>query len=306
MTLISVVSPSFNQGRYIRRMLDSLVAQEMQDFEHIVIDGGSTDDTLDILKEYEGRYNLRWLSEPDGGMYNAINKGLAQTRGEIVAYINTDDAYFPWTLRVVRDVMANAPTTSILYGDVAFFDEASGAGSVLIFPQIDETLLRRAVTIPQPATFWRRSVLESVGPFREDLKAAGDLDYWLRVVRQNRLTKVNEVLAADSRRPDALRQRYTAEYAAVRREGYEEDGLAEASLFLAQALRYYATGQGRLAGFTVNALLRKKGLHTTRGWEHFLGVYGRDLGLTRLILANIPTRRRLQGLGLLHREPIAA
>jgi hypothetical protein len=177
---------------------------------------------------------------------------------------------------------------------------------VLIFPQIDETLLRRAVTIPQPATFWRRSVLDSVGLFREDLRAAGDLDYWLRVMKVNHLTKVNEVLAADSRRPDALRQQYMAEYAAVRREGYPEEGLAEASLFLAQALRYYATGQGRLAGFTLNAILCRKGLRTTRGWENFLGAYGRDLDLTRLMLANIPTRRRLQGLGLLHREPIAA
>jgi glycosyltransferase involved in cell wall biosynthesis len=287
-------------------MLESLASQEMQDFEHIVIDGGSTDETLEILKAFEGRYNLRWVSEPDRGMYNAINKGLAMATGEIIGYINTDDAYFPWTLRVVRDVMSEADGPSIVYGDVAFFEEATGAGSVLIFPEIDEVLLRRAVTIPQPATFWRRNVLDTVGFFREDLRAAGDLDYWLRVVKKARLTKIDEVLAADSRRPDALRKQFMAEYSALRREGYPETGIAEARIFLSQALRYYATGQNRLLQFTMNAFVRKFGGVQKHRWQNFLSAYGDELRFGPLVLANIPTRRRLQGLGLLHRDPIAA
>ncbi|MEM2568057.1 MAG: glycosyltransferase, partial [Candidatus Bathyarchaeia archaeon] len=93
-TLVSIITPSLNQGRFIRETLLSVKSQDYPCIEHIVIDGGSTDDTLMILKRYEGTYNLRWISEPDEGHSDAVNKGFRMAQGEIVGWLNSDDVYF--------------------------------------------------------------------------------------------------------------------------------------------------------------------------------------------------------------------
>src|SRR5690349_9655830 len=99
--LVSIVTPSLNRVDLIESTLRSVRSQSYPNVEHIVVDGGSTDGTLEVLRRYEGTYGLRWMSEPDQGMYDAINKGLAMARGEILAYLNTDDLYLPWTIDTV-------------------------------------------------------------------------------------------------------------------------------------------------------------------------------------------------------------
>ncbi len=93
--LVSIVTPSLNQGGFIEDCIRSVKNQSYKNIEHIIVDGGSTDATINILKKYEGTYNMIWLSEPDNGMYDAINKGFKLSKGEIMAWINADDMYLP-------------------------------------------------------------------------------------------------------------------------------------------------------------------------------------------------------------------
>jgi glycosyltransferase involved in cell wall biosynthesis len=304
MPTFSIITPSLNQARYLARMLESLESQEFADFEHIVIDGGSTDGSLEVLRAFESRYNLRWSSQPDAGMYDAINSGLREAKGEILAYLNTDDTYYPWTLRVARNEFEERPQAGLIYGDISFFDEESGRGSVLLYPKVDEVMMERAVVIAQPATFWRREVLELTGEFDATLRGAGDLDYWLRVASVAPMEKVDEVLAADSRRPDALRVRYSQEYGLVRRRYWKERGVPRTAKFRYQSLRYHALGQVQIFRFTAQVIRDRLGLSVGRNWREFIRALGHDISLFRLILANVPTRQRLQGLGLLARPAV--
>lgn len=114
MTLVSIVTPSLNQGRYMREVIESVRAQSYTPVEHIVVDGGSTDGTLDILREYEG---LRWVSEPDAGQSQALNKGFALAQGEILGWLNADDAYEPEAVAQGVDAL-HATGAGLVYADV--------------------------------------------------------------------------------------------------------------------------------------------------------------------------------------------
>src|SRR3954467_14632031 len=105
--LVSIVTPSFNQGRFLGRTIDSVLGQDYPHVEYLVVDGGSTDESLAVLRGYGDR--VRWLSEPDRGQSDAINKGLAQSRGDIVAYLNSDDVLWPGAIRTVVDHLQRRP-----------------------------------------------------------------------------------------------------------------------------------------------------------------------------------------------------
>ena len=116
--LVSIVTPSLNRADLIESTLRSVRSQSYPHVEHIVVDGGSTDGTLAVLRRYEGTYGLRWISEPDHGMYSAINKGLAMARGQVLAYLNSDDLYFPWTVETVVAAFRSHPEADLVHGDV--------------------------------------------------------------------------------------------------------------------------------------------------------------------------------------------
>jgi glycosyltransferase involved in cell wall biosynthesis len=197
---ITVITPSLNQGEYIRQTIESVLGQDYPDLEYIVMDGGSTDGTIHILKEFEHR--LAWVSERDRGQSHAINKGLQRATGEVIAFLNSDDMYGPGALRKVGEFFARHPRASWLTGRCRVIDR-------------DGHEVRRAVTfyknmwlrlgsyrallvldyVSQPATFWHRRVVEKVGFFDETLHFAMDYDYSLRVGREFRLWVVNEYLA---------------------------------------------------------------------------------------------------------------
>src|SRR5512143_842563 len=123
---VSIVTPTLNQARFLRRTLDSVRAQTYPVSEHIVVDGGSTDGTLDILAREGERPALQWTSGPDGGMYEAVNKGLAMASGEILGYLASDDVYLPWTIEAVVEAFAARPTVDIVFGDGITIEEESG------------------------------------------------------------------------------------------------------------------------------------------------------------------------------------
>ncbi len=179
--LVSIVTPSFNQGRFIKRTIDSVLAQTHQNIEYVVIDGGSTDETLDILRSYGDR--IRWISEPDSGQTNAINKGLRLVSGEIVGYLNSDDVLLPHAISSVVEHFQTHPETDLVYGDADYVDESDDViGSYLTADYSFERLMDDCC-ICQPAAYWRGSVMETIGLFDEDVHYAMDYDYWIRADR---------------------------------------------------------------------------------------------------------------------------
>lgn len=178
----SIVTPSFNQAEYIEETIQSIHAQGYPDLEHLVIDGGSTDGTLEILKRSE--HGLHWISEPDEGQANAINKGFKRATGDIIAWLNSDDIYLPGTLRRVADFFARRPEVDVVYGDYYLIDHQ---GAVLLrkkeIPFDYNILLYGLDYISQPATFFRRHVLDRVGYLDETLHYGLDWEYWLRIAQ---------------------------------------------------------------------------------------------------------------------------
>jgi glycosyltransferase involved in cell wall biosynthesis len=192
--LVTVVTPSLNQGRFIRETIESVLGQSYAAIEYLVIDGGSSDETIDILKGYGNR--LTWVSEADGGQASAINKGWRGGRGAIVAYLNSDDTYLPGAVeRAVSELSAH-PEAGAVYGEGYHVDEA---GRVLRrYPTEPFDLGRLAETcfICQPTVFLRREVVERVGYLDEALQFCMDYDLWIRVGRVTTFAQVSDFLAS--------------------------------------------------------------------------------------------------------------
>ena len=212
--LVSIISPSFNQGAFIEKTLLSVCNQKYKNIEHIVVDGGSTDATLEILSRHAGADNLRWISESDTGMYDAINKGLMMARGEVVAYLNTDDLYFPWTVSAIVDTFSRHPKVDLVYGDMVSRDLNTGQDELFFFPQrFNVHRLIRSGWLGQPTVFFRRQVLDTVGLFDDDLKLLGDYDYWIRVGQHCQVAKCVEFLAVQTNHSSTKRQEQSEELA---------------------------------------------------------------------------------------------
>lgn len=205
---ISVITPCYNGARFIRETIDSVLGQGYPDLDYIVMDGGSTDGTLDILRSYGDR--LRWISEPDRGQSHAINKGLALATGEILTYLNADDLYASGALRTVGAFFARHPEVAWATGRCTMVD-AAGREIQRLFSWYKGLWLRAHSTralqvtnyVSQPATFWRRAVAQAVGPFREELYYTMDYDYWLRIAAQFRLHAIPATLARFRAHADA-------------------------------------------------------------------------------------------------------
>ena len=226
--LISILTPSFNQERYIGETIASVASQDYRPFEHIVVDGASTDGTLDVLRAHEHLPHLRWLSEPDSGQTEAINKGIRLSKGEIIAYLNADDVYRPGALRAVREAFAADPACGLVMGDC---DEIDGSSKVTGIYRArlsrPEDLLHHwawgsRFCIPQPAVFLRRSLIDQAGFFDETLDMAMDYEMWLRLAPRTRFNKIPRTLAAFRVTRQAKSQRRPCEllmesYAAARK-----------------------------------------------------------------------------------------
>lgn|GEM_PF-114488 len=195
--LISIVTPSFQQGTTIEATIRSVLEQGYPRFEHLVMDGGSTDETVTVLRRYE---HLQWVSEPDRGQTHAINKGLERSRGEIWAYLNSDDVYRPGCFERVAEAFAD-PSCQVLVGDCDRIDlEGAVIGhdrAQLERPEWLGCFWRwgRGVLIPQPAVFVRKSLLDAVGPLDESYDMAMDLELWLRLARRAPFTLLHQTLA---------------------------------------------------------------------------------------------------------------
>ncbi len=187
---ISIITPSFNQAPFIERTIRSVLGQGYPDLEYIIVDGGSRDGTIDILRKYEGR--LVWISEKDNGQADAINKGIRMSTGDIVAYLNSDDVYEQDALRLVSGYFAAHADALWLTGRCRIIDEhdreirrAITAYKNFLLRHYSYGLLLVTNPISQPATFWRRGIVDKFGLFDVHEHLVMDYEYWLRIGRNN-------------------------------------------------------------------------------------------------------------------------
>jgi glycosyltransferase involved in cell wall biosynthesis len=179
--LVSLVTPSFNQGSFIAQTINSVLTQDYPALEYLVMDGASQDETVEVLRSYGER--LRWISEPDNGQSAAINKGWQQASGEIVAWLNSDDLLLPGAITAVAAEFRQYPDAMLVYGDGNYIDEEGKLiGRYATRPYDYATLLKSATNfIPQPAMFIRRTALEQIGWLDEKLHYAMDYDLCLKI-----------------------------------------------------------------------------------------------------------------------------
>lgn len=195
--LVSIITPSLGQGRFIRQTIESVISQDYPRLEYLVMDGGSTDDTLDILRSYGTR--LIWRSAPDLGQADAVNAGFRLANGEILGWLNADDTYQPGAVTAAVEHLVAHHETAVVYGDAYYIDEQNAV--IGIYPTEDFNLnrLAEACLICQPTAFIRRSAVESVGMLDPALHYCMDYDLWIRVGHRLRIDRINRFLA-NSRR----------------------------------------------------------------------------------------------------------
>ncbi|PYQ16794.1 MAG: glycosyltransferase [Acidobacteria bacterium] len=200
--LVSIVTPSFNQGRFLRRTIESVLGQGYPRIEYIVCDGGSTDGSREILGSYGDR--LRWDSQPDAGQSAALNRGFAGAHGEVFAYLNSDDLLRPGAVEAVVQHLARNAECDLVYGDADYVDEEDRVIGAYPTAEYSFSRLAEENVVCQPAAFWRSRVAGRVGPFNEALRYAMDYEYWLRLARAGgRLEHLPRILAATRLHPGA-------------------------------------------------------------------------------------------------------
>ena len=181
--LVSIVTPSFNQAKYLEATIQSVLAQDYPNIEYLVVDGGSQDGSVEIIQKYARRISW-WVSERDQGQTEAINKGFAQARGRILAWLNSDDTYQPQAVSQAVDYLRTHPDIGLVYGDTHFIDSAGKVIGKFNAQQTNYKRLRQGgVYIPQQAAFWRASLWHEVGPLDPSFYFAMDYDLWVRLAR---------------------------------------------------------------------------------------------------------------------------
>jgi glycosyltransferase involved in cell wall biosynthesis len=179
---VSIITPSFNQAQFLDETIQSVISQDYPDIEYIIVDGGSTDGSVEIIKNYESRISY-WVSENDQGQADAINKGFAIATGEFIGWLNSDDCLSPGAIRKVVDAFMLNPDVEFIYGDI-------GQGESLLASQklrgretsIEQILISGSVPIPQQGSMWRRSVLGKIGSLGTEWHVVLDREFFMRTV----------------------------------------------------------------------------------------------------------------------------
>ena len=181
--LVSIVTPSFNQVKYLERTIQSVLDQDYPNLEYHVIDGGSSDGSLEVIQHFQDRL-AGWVSEPDRGQTDAINKGFSRSQGEIMAWLNSDDVYLPGAISSAVDYLLEHPEVGMVYGDTDLIDSEDRVIGKFNAQQTSyQRMLRGGVYIPQPAAFWRRDLWEQTGPLDPSFYFAMDYDLWVRFAK---------------------------------------------------------------------------------------------------------------------------
>lgn len=193
---VSIVVPSYNQGKFIQETIDSILNQNYRPIEIYVVDGASTDETLDVLNSYEHVPELTWISEPDKGVVDAVNKGFLQVQGDIVGIQSSDDVYLPGAITQIVQAFLQDKALGLVYGDTIKVD-ADGKELLKqsVAPYTLENFLLGRTWIPQPSAFFRRDLLDICGGWDDRVSYAADTDLWLRMAFKTKVKKLNAYLS---------------------------------------------------------------------------------------------------------------
>jgi len=199
--LVSIVTVVYNGAQYLEKTIKSVISQNYKNIEYIIIDGGSSDDTLNIIKKYEEHITY-WISEKDDGMYNAINKGFSCANGEILCWLNSDDIYFPLAIQNVVETFNSFNDVEWITGRKVIINKYDQIIKVGCFKSFYRIFIKNGFyrgdafgTITQETTFWRKSLLEKVGYINEELKVASDFELWTRFSEYAELYSLNTILS---------------------------------------------------------------------------------------------------------------
>jgi glycosyltransferase involved in cell wall biosynthesis len=199
---IAIITPAFNQGEYIRRTIESVLSQEVEDLDYVVMDGGSTDKTVEVLRSFGGK--IRWKSEPDKGTADAINKGFLASKGEIVAWLNSDDIYYPGALKTVAEFLDAHPDVDVLYGKAHHIDADDRVLEAYPTEPFSWERLVETCIINQPAAFFRRRIIERFGALDTAYPHSVDYELWIRWAKAGvRFQYLPKFLAATRLHPEA-------------------------------------------------------------------------------------------------------
>lgn len=191
--LVTVVTPSYNQGPFIRDTIESVLSQDYPNIEYLVMDGGSTDETVSILKEYDGR--LAWVSERDEGQADAVNKGVARARGAIIGWLNSDDTYMPGAISTAVRFFMKYPDIGMAYGEGWYTDKSGAITERYLTEPFRRDRLAEHCIICQPSAFFRKSTFDSIGGLNKDLHLCMDYDLWMRMAKGLNVAYIPKYLA---------------------------------------------------------------------------------------------------------------
>ena len=216
--LVSIVTPSYNQANYLEQTLNSVLGQDYARIEYLVVDGASTDGSVEIIKRYAGDRGgvtpslAWWLSEKDSGQGEAINKGLARANGEIIAWLNSDDYYLPNAISSAVKLFQEHPDVLLVYGDMLAVDEKGQTFNVLKYKQLTLEDLLCFQIIGQPAVFFRREAYEQAGGLDTTFHFLLDHHFWIRIAQHGQILHVSQIWAAARYHSEAKNRLKAAEF----------------------------------------------------------------------------------------------
>ena len=187
---VSIVTPSFNQGRFLEESIRSVLEQDYPNIEYILVDGGSKDNSVEVIKKYQDRFAW-WVSEKDSVHADALNKGFSHATGEILAWLNSDDVYFPHAVSEAVEILKSHPGVGMVYGDADLIDDSGATVGRFASKQTSyRQMLRGSVHIPQATTFWRANLWRQIGPLDLSLFYSFDYDLWVRLAKASQILYV--------------------------------------------------------------------------------------------------------------------
>ncbi len=193
--LVSIIVPSFNQGRFIRETIDSILGQDYRPLEVLVIDGASKDETVDVLKSYTAP-ELQWWSEPDRGVVDAVNKGFARATGAVIGIQSSDDTYLPGAISAAVAALSEEPSLGLVYGDTEYMDSESRVYGRTHLPPFDlAAYVGKQTYVPQPSAFFTMAAASAAGPWRAEVSYAADAEFFLRIATCHGVRKIDRLLS---------------------------------------------------------------------------------------------------------------